>query len=600
VRARYALDRLLKGPAPLQGLVVPSVHERNLDLAMADLLAMESVARAMLADPALVKRITADPRRTMDGWDNILRVLRAFHGRDPALAVAWTRPTLALPVTDETGPLRLACVRLLASVTSRETNRILLELYRRAPADRQVAAYAFTALMRDARLRPAALDVGLAHGAAHLWADAWRGLAEAVPQREQDPDVAGAMAWWVGLTAASGPRMPEGLPLLKSPAWVGARLALDPDLPPRSGVRGRGALAPGAITAEAMYASGWFAVDDATQAVFPIQGYLYTGKQPAAEARCQLAQWGYAPYVHAVRADLGLQRDDPGLYLAAKHCMLEGGASGAAVARHLEALLAKGPPWRGERLLELQRLLGMLGTGSEPAIWRARVRVLREVRPADEALPALEQAFDGMRPHERELHDLMVELLRGSPEDAGAALRLIRRSQDPAYVPDLEKRLDATHDPSLVRALRRTLLFLMARGPAVPPEMLERFVARVQGWLADAPPETVRTTASALLDLGKPGARAFALGLLGPRRAAYLAAWPGAHGTVPLVVAAAGIDPVTEETPRAERLRVLALAYLTFPREADGHVDALRRRLPVEERGPARAALERVRHRADR
>ena len=601
-RAKYALDRLVRGPAPLDGLVVPDIHPRSLELAFADLLAMEREATELLSDAEFRTRITAAGRVQPDPWSNVLRLMLGFESRSPELSAAWTRPALDLPRSDEFISLRAEAARVASLVPGPATAEILLGLFEQSPADREIAAVVFSALVRIPSHREAALDVALRHGGPSLWSDAWSRLGGVVPAGEIDADIAGALAWWVGLTSGSGPRMPVELPWIKAQPWMQARLGTDPAVPRgRSEAEGPRRPVLAALPSEVMLGSGWLATDLADSAIFPVHGYLFTGKLPAGEGRCVLGQWGFEGYRAAVRGDLGLEGVDDGLYYAAKHCMLDTApSSDAQVLEKIDASLDSTPVWDALGVRQLQQKVDALASCDAPGAWERLVRVLREVRPLDTARPLLDAAYDKMLAREHELFPLVSELLRGGPEDVGVALYLIRRARDPAYLGTLEACLETAQDASLRRVLQRTLVFIYARGYGIAPQRYETFVQQYTGWLEGAPPQQAAALATGLLDLEAPGIQAFADGLRGPRREVFLAAWPRDRRLVPLVVAEALLAPIGPTTSAAERMHALGLAYLSFPRAADGLLEALRRRLPLEERGPVQAALERVRHRAER
>lgn len=597
-RVRYAIERLERGPAPLGGLRVPEIHRRNLELAEDDLIALERKAQKALSDPALIARITGMARRNADPWHNVLRVLLGMENQPADLILAWTEPVLDAP--DDLVTLRLEATRVLATVTDRRAAPILLGLFRRDPAARELAAIAFSALLQlGGEERAEALGIALRRGSPNLWSDAANRIAAVVPPGEQDRRMADVLAWWCALSMGSGPRMPTALPHLKSYPWAQARLATDAAVPVRSDGK-RGDLVYGPIASSVTHNSGWFATPLDDQIVFPQFGYAFTGKLPAARGRCVLGQWGFAGAVAAVQADLALEGIDDGLYYTAKHCMLGPAMTGDVNAqRDLRRELDAGAPWSPQRVGTVQRLLASLPSCDDPGAWELHRRVLFEMQPLDVCKPAIEQAYEAMQVRPQDLVPLINAQL--DSEDAvlrGIGLHLVRRSRDPLYLDALERLLDRSSDDQEQSALRRTLTFIYSRGFGIEPRRTEAFIKRYEGWLAELDDREFGTLATGLLDFEEAGERAFVRGLEGPRRAQFLAAWPRDRRIVPPAVAAAAVRPMGAETPIGEVAAMLGRAYYSFPAESVGELEALRRRLPPEARPLVAAALERVSHRA--
>ncbi len=597
-RVRYAIERLERGPAPLGTLRVPEIHRRNLELAEDDLIALEARAQKALSDPALIARITGMARRNADPWHNVLRVLLGMEALPADLILAWTEPVLATP--EDLITLRLEATRVLATISDERAAPILLGLFRRDPAARELAAIAFTALLHlGGEERAEALTVALQQGSPDLWVDAANRIAATVPPGERDRHMADLLAWWCGLSVGGGPRMPTSLPHLKSYPWTQARLATDAAVPGRADGR-RSGLVYGPIASDVTHNSGWFATRLDDQFVFPQYSYVFTGKLPAAQGRCMLGQWGYASYVAAVKADLLFEGVDDSLYYTAKHCMLDPVMVEDVEARgELERQLDAGAPWSTERVGVVQRLLAAIPSCDDADVWRLHERVLFEMRPLDVCKPAIEQAYDAMQVRPQDLVPLIAAGLDGTDAaDRGVALYLVRRSRDPLYLDALERSLDKAGSDQERSALRRTLTFIYSRGYGIEPRRTKAFVRRYESWLEGLEDREFGTLATGLLDFEEAGEEAFVRGLTGPRRAQFLAAWPRDRRIVPPAVAAAAIRPMGRETPIAELTLMLGRAYYSFPAESVGELEALRRRLPTESRPLVDAAFERVAHRA--
>lgn len=619
-KAAYALERLEAGPGRLGGLVVPEVHRRNLELATADLVFHEVEARRLLEDPARIARITGDVKRYRDAWHNILRLMIAFRARPASLVVPWTQPILALPVDEANHTLRLEAVRLLGLVPqpTRETKddpepedeagALLLRFFAQSPADREISALALVSLAERPALREAAYDLALREGTAMLWEGGPARVAAGMPRGETDPGIAGALAWWHALTVGSGPRMDTQLPQLKSQPWTQARLGLDPGVPPWVvDGQGRPRVRYGSIDSHIAFGSGWFSTSLSTSPELPAHAAVLTGKLPAAQARCILATLpggGFAGYRAAVDADLALEVLDEGLYFAAKHCRMEvDPASDAEVVGKIGFELAQPGAWDPTRVRRLQRLVGAFTSCGDPEVWRTLQAVLARVRPLDVGRPVIEQAYDVMfqAPRQQDTREhVQAMLAEGDADDVGVALHLIRRARDAEYLDALEAKLDSTDDPALRRVLQRTLTFIYSAGITIEPARFRRFVARYVRWMEQADDARFAALAAGLVDFGDAGARAFADGLSGPKRALYLRGWPQSRRLVPRIVAEAAVAPVDRHTAPGERAHVLALAWSSFPEDAAPALEALLRRLPRAARPPVAAALERVRHRAPR
>ncbi|MDJ0523350.1 MAG: hypothetical protein QNJ90_14865 [Planctomycetota bacterium] len=597
-RVAYALERLERGPVPLGPLRVSDIHRRNLELAEDDLIALEALAQKALAEPERIARITGMARRNADPWHNVLRVLLGMETRRPELVLAWTRPVLDAP--DDLFTLRLEAARLLRVTEDPRAAPLQLELLRRNPSARELAAVTFSALLGHGGVeRAEAMNLALRRGSPTLWSDASSGLAALLPPGEWEREVADVLAWWCALIAGSGPRMPSTLPHLKSYPWTQARLAVDADVPSRADGE-RGGLVYGPLPSAITHGSGWYATELHDQIVFPQFGHVFTGKLPAAEGRCLLASWGFTGYVAAVEGDLLLRDVDEGLYYAANHCMLGPTMTeDAGARRELAAELDLGGLWTPDRVRRVQQLLGAFSSCDDEGVWNLLTRVLLELRPLDVCRPAIEQAYDTMLPRPQDLVPLVSAQLEGDDEvRRGIALHLVRRSRDPAYLGALEALFDRTQDEGQRATLRRTLTFIYSRGFGIEPAQVAAFVKRYEGWLADLNDREFSTLATGLLDFGEAGENAFVRGLGGPRRAQFLEAWPRDRRLVAPAVASAAIAPLGADSPASEVALLMGRAYHSFPAESVDELEALRRRLLPELRPLVVAAMERVAHRA--
>jgi hypothetical protein len=185
-----------------------------------------------------------------------------------------------------------------------------------------------------------------------------------------------------------------------------------------------------------------------------------------------------------------------------------------------------------------------------------------------------------------------------SAEIFTVGLGLVRRFRDPAFVPLLERVHELLPEPAR-RPVRLLLLWLYsAPGDVIPDAARRAFAERVARWVDEAPDAEAATLAPGLLDLVVAGAEAYARGLGGPRRAAWIGGLLSVSRLVPLVVAQALLAPVSGATSPEERRAVLVATYRAAPTEAAPDLAAARARLAPEVRHEADDVLEAVRHRA--
>jgi hypothetical protein len=608
-RAAFALRCLTHGPPRNAGRVpVPEIHRVNLDLALRDLRAMATHAVRLLRDPERRRRVVEGGRASADPWINVLRLLQAIPNPPLDVVLAWAHPVLEMPRRPDFMPLRHEAVRALIAVEDPATADALMGFVEQDPQERDVIVTSLPALLRYGEpWRTRAVDIVLRRAGPRVWEQLHDRLATLAPRQAVDARVADLLAWWSWVAEGSGPRLSTRLPRIKVPAWQRARLAWDPAVP-----RVRVAGAPdvpayGPLPASVVRSGGWLATDLAGAAVFPTFGYGLTGKLPAADARCALARFGYATYVVAVEADLAGEegRDgDEGLYYAARHCMLDPGDPQLLVdaKAKLTALLDEPSPEHSLlRAQEIQRLIGALPPCRDPAVWDLLVRILRELRPSEPWYKtAIQLAYDAMAPRDAERVEVVTELFECGEADLasrGIALTLIQASRSAAYVPLLEAELAATDDDTMRRLLRRLLIYIHAGG-AIEPRRLDAFVQRFVGWIDEGDDSQLAALAAALTDFGEPGIAAFARGLRGPRRAAWIRAWPRTGHVMPRTLAEVMVEPMDGATPRETLAYVLGLAYTAFPARAAPALVALDGRLGRDLDATMEPLIERVRHRA--
>jgi hypothetical protein len=557
-RARYWLDRLVRGPEPSveASFSIPDFHQGLLDDAIAALVRVPGPALDLLAEPALVARLTTS--EDSNPWYAILDVLGAIGARRPEVARAWAVPALSHPIVT----LRRRALPILASLRDPADAPLLLEVVRGNAADRSLAPGALEALVRlgppwDAKGLRAAFE----RGGADLWNRVPDLVTRALPEGAARGDL---LAWWACLAGGAGPLATPGTDLA-----------------------GNAVLAP----------------DPAAGPVVGPEHAKTTGQGPAALARAALAGAGHAAYVDALAADL-----DAGDPAAADRALLLLAAAGDGRAlRRARARLATGlaeiaapPAERGAPSdAEVAALLGALRADASEETTTLLRRTYDEARPSSAYESSRYEAFSILSRRGVDRVPSVEAALRGDdPGEAAFGVVVVRRSRDPAFRPVVRALLrDAPEGPRR-HSLRSLRLWLetgaLAKG-GTPVEELAAFAREVAGWVEEG--RGGEGFATGLLELGPPGQALFAEGLRGPRRATYVRILAETRGTVPASVIEALLAPLGPETPEAERRQALVAAFKTAPEAAAVHLAALARRTRPAARPEVERVLRIVRHR---
>lgn len=600
-QARYALDRLILGVAPHEALPLPlSHHDHSLRMAKQDLAVLSGEAERLLADPALIARVTQDSGRA-SAWHSVLDLLASFSAPDPGLLLAWAAP--AVRGTHPT--LQSAAVGVLMRVERPEAAEALLALVSQGAADRHNGRIALGALLR---FGGPWVSRGMSEVLRGGGPETWLGVSEVVGATgaleaaalpgvdvsQRAPDVA---TWWALLAGASGPPPTTNKPRIKSAPFSELVLAGHPRGPgwvsAHAGMRAAGPW-PGQVALD----RGWLPANATRGAAVSLYGLWVVGKEPAADTRCALAMLSKAPYVASVKADRA--GEDPMLAERARHCMLPEEVPPSLTDRvaRLDAWLdgIKGQPVPD--IEELRRIARLLPEPADAGAVAALTRVLREVRPVAATLWLLEDAYRVLAStgEEHEVGPLRALLGSSSEEDRGLGLHLAHMSRNPDLLPDIERVHDAASPESQV-AVRRTLIWIYAGGRAEPSD-LERFVRRYVGWVDAAPDAQVGTLASGLLEFGEPGVEALVERLKGPRQRLLidvLKVWPT---VLPTAVAEALADRLSADLPAELRQAILETLWRSAPSGSAGAIAAAKPRLDPRDRPAVDVVLEVVRHRA--
>ncbi|MFV1957964.1 MAG: hypothetical protein ACC662_00990 [Planctomycetota bacterium] len=604
-RARFALDRLLEGPLPrTTAFPIPDLHPLNVRLAQADLVALPRATRELLDDPALVRRVTSAPRAARNPWYAILDVLLALPEKPASTVLAWTEPALG----SQDPPIQRRSVEALAGVDDPRAADLLLRFLERRPRDPRLAPRAARVLVtRGSPWREEALSVLLARGTATTWNLVPGWLAADRASAAPAPGAPSALTAWALLAETSAPRPNPGIRRSVQPPWVGGRLLVDARVWPNDAVLVDASLAVGRAVAPAWVVEGAAvrtAVDPGRSSVVPYVA-LDRGGGPfaAALARCALARDGSVPGKASVRADE--RADDPNVAAVARACLARGASPDAiADARDLIGLFLDA--MEAGETLPATGLVAALGTwkaSGEPGWLEAAWRLLEAARPAPTYRGLLEGVHDLLRKTNRQAVGAWVKerLSRGEEGERNLALDLIRHAPDIGYAGALLAALGAEKENAPGRdALQRLLVWIQSRGEGATEATRAAFVPVFTRWLDETGDPLAAGLVGALLDLGEAGARAYATGLRGPRRALYVRGLLGRADPVSLEVARALLEPLDRATPAAERRAVLVAAYRTAPTEATPWLEAARSRLEATVRGEADDILEVVRHRAPR
>lgn len=591
-QARYALDRLIRGAVPQDLLVIPNQHTHVLRGAKNDLLALPVETLRLLAEPALIERLTSPAATDLNPLHNVLEVLGALPQPDPGLVRRWVAPVAHH--ADVT--LLLLAVGCIQAAHSPELADLALMLLERGAQDKRVSREAFQLLAGAAPPWPQrAAQVVLARGSPFAWLAVAASLEPSGERGVAPTARSDLLAWWALLAEQAGPRIPTGLPRVKTLPYVSAFAK-----PQTAAVTAGTWQAPSRLG----YDLGWLTVIPDQVAEQPLLALFGTGQEPAALARCTLARHGSRAAVLAVHADRACP--DELRRLTAEHCMLPGDervrpeSAMTATEEFLAGLRRpRAKPWN---LAEVTAVRAGLPPASTPEAVALLQRVIREARPLADLMSVVEEAHDRLRAEDRGLDQAAVFELLGAgeapdPEARGLGVHLAQRARQAVYLPRLLALEGAA--PELARAVNRAMFWIVT-GSDVPRPTLEAYVRRYAEQLDQASDEVLPTLATGLLDLGEPGVAALVARIHGPRAVLYARALLQASGVLPLSVAEALCARIDARLhPEARRELYLAL-WRGAPAEASGALAAAKARIEPAERPVLDVVLQAVRHRAAR
>ncbi|MFM8979866.1 MAG: hypothetical protein ACKOSS_05325 [Planctomycetia bacterium] len=584
-KARYALERIVRGPVAQEHLPLPDDHAWVLASAQRDLLALPAETLALLDDAALVQQLTGPGREDLNPWHNLLQVLPALPGAEAGLVRRWTEPALA---REEPGLWQLA-VGCLVGRPDPELAPLLQAFLERAPGERRVSRECVRALLaRPAPWPMRCVEQVLAHGSPEAWlacGEGAGGLDEATGVLP--PAVADALAWWALLAEQAGPRPATGAPRLKTlPCTEAAAEAHGP---------------PERRAAEVGDGRGWLAADPATCAVQPLLALFTTGLEPATRATCELARQRLPGPRAAIEAARGCR--DPLRRLQAEHCMLEAGAD-LPVAQRVEQTLAflaraRDPAAPPLTLALVSEAVGKLPPGDDPAGEACLLRVVREAEPLADLMLLVEGAHARLLAAERGADEALVLGLLGSTEPArrGLGLHLAQRARKALFLPAV-RALAGRGDPALERSVQRAL-FLLVAAPGAPAAERARYVDELVARIEAGPDSSLVTEAPGLLVLPPEGPAALARSLQqSPRAALYARSLRKVDGVLPRAVAEALADRLGPQLAPGVRYDICVALWRNAPAEAAPALAAARARLAPADRPAVDVVLEAVRHRA--
>lgn len=569
-----------------------TIHSKSLELALADLIALPQATLDYLGQAAVVARITQVHPGNTEAWEAVLDALRRLRAVPFSVLRPYVEPALSSP--DWPTTLRRRAARALAGSSAPEAAALLYKALPTLTEDSDGAGSAVARLLRaDEATRGKTLRYVLEYGDGKLWTAASAALQSDLRTGELDFGRADALAWWALSAGSSGPRLPDTEPRIKR---TGAGLVADyadaARMPSKPGV---------ALGIAPLPRDGWVARPLADMLVLPAMVLLFTGGEPAIDARCRLAMWEFLPAVHAIDRARMRVGGDPRLAARARHCMLPGREAEtiADADAYLDAWLANPQPIEDPAGFD-RRLAAQAPPSTDPAVV-ARLRALMAALPEDAAGEMLaRRVYNVLRGEDVELPAVLDGwLLGGDPKLARRALGMVLADLDGSHLAAFRTHIERL-PPAEAEALRPRYLHWAARAlnmtaverQAVLDELLARF--------ANEPIERIRGEPPILLAFGEEGAEAFAEGLLGPRRALYVDAWPEGHELVPLPLAEALLDPLGPETSEQELRHALGLAFRTFPAAAAPKLAALRTLVPEAYQASVDAVLDRVWLRAAR
>lgn len=600
-RIDYALDRIERGPGR-QYFRIPKVTDLSLRLATRDLMAMGREALARFREPQRLARITSAENKDTNPWHSMLVVLATLPGKDAETVNAWCEP--ALERFDV--PLKRKCVRALVATPDEGIAPVLLRFFDQLAHDREAAPMAFERLIRGpSPYAEQAMDIATRRGADLFWIRFQRGLLPDSGGAEGTPLQATRLTWWALLAERSGPRFGAGLPRVRKFPWTLARPLLDPSVPrTRSQVDGETvaevAIGPWADTTA--YGTGWISADLGASGFIPINAYLLSGAEPAADARCLLARWGYPAFVASRAHDRTLDGIDPLRHHKTIHCV-DPDEELAQRIKNLAKLETALDGIVNDGRIGLDHLLGALIDGSpspseHEASRQTLIRILESLRPHETYSGSIQRAFERLAEIPEVRRQVVMRMLReGDADDQGVARSLVRRNPEAEFIPVIRDQMARSEGREFGSRLR-LLAYMYSRLDREDPRARDDFARRFVAWCREQPVQEMARLATGWLDLGPVGEAAFIEDLSTSRRPLLLRSLIGRTQPLPVHVAAAITRGVDRGTSRDERHAVLIIAYACFPVEAAPHLEAMRKRLPSSVDKEVAPVVERVRHRA--
>lgn len=606
--AAEALERLERGPSAATfamgaprgpdgavlgeaGVWTGALHTYNLEWARRDLLAVPDATLALLADDAVVRRLTDVHPRNIGPWKEVLALLRVLPGAPSALVLRYVDPAMGEPHGDY---IRMQALRTLAGLRDEVAYARMATLVDAHGANPEISALLAPPLLRAGTTwRALALTTLLRHAEGRAWLRVDASLTGDLPSAQVDLDRADALAWWGVLVDGSGPVLPDTEPAIKRSVAGATGVVLAAESLPGAPGRALG-LAPAGR-------DGWRATSLADDPVMPLVAYLFVGSEPAVAAQCTLARWDRQPYVAAVARDIGREDVDPERAAQARHCMLPEfvGDVRARSADELARWLAD--PTARFDLVALLRAVNGLPDPRQDLQARALLEQLFERLPDDgNADVVAKRVHDLLAPCEAGLVERLAAMLAtGTPVQRQRARTLMLESPDGRHLPALERHLATLSAGEREGIWSRTLRFV-ATAQGIAPEDTRRWIEQLVERIETLPPEVGASFAPALLDFGEAGAARFAAGLRSASRARFVAGWPAGTQVVPREVAEALLEPLDAATPAQDVLHALTLAYRSFPPSAAPALAALASRLPRDVARDVEPVLHRVRRRAGR
>lgn len=578
-------------PVGFGGIWDGGVHGLSAELARRDLLALPEATLRALAAPGFAERLTNVHPNNEEPWLVVLDLLARVPNVPYEALIPWVQPVLD---GRESRYLPAPAIRLLATSRDDRARAALRGYVQEHATSVDVLDAATRPLLRgDPDDRALALRVLLRHGTGQAWIRVGSHLTADLPAGQIDLDRMDALAWWAVMAEGSGPTIPTERPRVKRcvPGALGVELD-DRTLP---------AVAGRAVGLRPAPKDGWIHTQGRRDLVLPLMAYLFTGDEPAGEARCDMARRERGPWAATVQRDMALKEVDPARALRAKHCMLPelAGDLRSEAVNTLEAWLAQpgGPTDVG---LLSRAMLGLPDPALDKAAHAVLLRVLAALPPGDLGLAIAQLVQDRLGPDDDGLVKHVVQLLlTGDDVQQHVARTLMLRRPDARYVPAIEKHL-ASLPPQEAQSVWRRALVLVAQVRDLPAPLRTRWVDELVRRVGEATPEEGALLVGALLDFGELGADRFAAGLRGPLRPRYLAGCPVGTEHVPQQVAEALVEPIGPQTPASELYAALQAAWRTFPPTAAPALAALAQRVDPRYRADVKPVLDRVRFRAVR